>query len=505
MKIFVPLDSAAKALGADEVADAIARQAGARDLDVKIVRNGTRGMVWLEPLVEVETPEGRMGYGNVTPDQVPDLLDGKLNGLGRVEDIDWFARQTRLTFARCGVIDPLDLDDYAAHGGLVGLGRALGMTKPQIVQEVTDSGLRGRGGAGFPTGIKWKTVAEAEAPQKYIVCNADEGDSGTFADRMIIEGDPFSLIEGMAIAGLGVGATRGYVYLRSEYPDAIAVLSQAVRTARQRGLLGPDVLGSGRAFDMEVRTGAGAYVCGEETSLLNSLEGKRGTVRAKPPLPALQGFLGRPTVVNNVISLATVPVIFERGAKHYADFGLGRSRGTVTLQIAGNVKRGGLFETAFGMTLGQVVNDIGGGTATGRPVKAVQVGGPLGAYMPVEKFDTPMGYEEFDRNGGLIGHAGLVVFDDTVDMLRMARFAMEFCAVESCGKCTPCRVGAVRGVETIDRIAQGDAAAIPLLTDLCETMKDGSLCALGGFTPFPVMSALTHFPDDFATLQEAAE
>ncbi|TBN41215.1 formate dehydrogenase [Paracoccus subflavus] len=505
MKIFVPLDSAAKALGADEVAEAIARAAVARDLDVQLVRNGTRGMVWLEPLVEVETPEGRIGYGNVTSDQAADLLDGRLNSLGRVEDIDWFARQTRLTFARCGLIDPLDLDDYAAHGGLVGLRRAMDMTRAGIVQEVLDSGLRGRGGAGFPTGIKWKTVAEAEASQKYIVCNADEGDSGTFADRMIIEGDPFSLIEGMAIAGLGVGATRGYVYLRSEYPDAIAILTQAVKIARQRGLLGPDVLGSGRAFDMEVRTGAGAYVCGEETSLLNSLEGRRGTVRAKPPLPALQGFLGQPTVVNNVISLATVPVIFERGARHYADFGLGRSRGTVTLQIAGNVKRGGLFETAFGMTLGEVVNDIGGGTASGRPVKAVQVGGPLGAYMPVSKFDTPMGYEEFDRQGGLIGHAGLVVFDDTADMLRMARFAMEFCAIESCGKCTPCRIGAVRGVETIDRIAQGDAAAIPLLTDLCETMRDGSLCALGGFTPFPVMSALTHFPDDFATLQEAAE
>jgi formate dehydrogenase iron-sulfur subunit len=505
MKIFVPLDSAAKALGADEVAEALAREAMARGLDVQLVRNGTRGMVWLEPLVEVDTPQGRIGYGNVTVDQVKDLLDGKLNSLGRVEDIDWFARQTRLTFARCGVIDPLDLDDYAANGGLVGLRRALGMTGTKIVQEVTDSGLRGRGGAGFPTGIKWKTVAEAEALQKYIVCNADEGDSGTFADRMIIEGDPFSLIEGMAIAGLGVGATRGYVYLRSEYPDAIHILTQAVLIARQRGLLGPDVLGSGRAFDMEVRMGAGAYVCGEETSLLNSLEGKRGTVRAKPPLPALQGFLGQPTVVNNVISLATIPVIFEKGAQHYADFGLGRSRGTVTLQIAGNVKRGGLFETAFGMTLGEVVNDIGGGTASGRPVKAVQVGGPLGAYMPVSKFDTPMGYEEFDRQGGLIGHAGLVVFDDSADMLRMARFAMEFCAVESCGKCTPCRIGAVRGVETIDRIAQGDAAAIPLLTDLCETMKDGSLCALGGFTPFPVMSALTHFPDDFATLQEAAE
>lgn len=505
MRIYVPLDSAAKALGADAVADALTQQIAARGLDAQVIRNGSRGMVWLEPLVEIEANGQRLAYGPVTPADVGALLDGTLPGLGRVEDIPFFARQTRLTFARCGLIDPLDLDDYERHGGLVGLRRATGMDGAAIVAEVTASGLRGRGGAGFPTGIKWKTVADAVADQKYIVCNADEGDSGTFADRMIMEGDPFTLIEGMAIAALGVGATRGYVYMRSEYPVAIDVLERAVVIARQRGMLGADVLGSGRAFDMQVRVGAGAYVCGEETSLLNSLEGKRGTVRAKPPLPALEGFLGKPTVVNNVISLATVPVIFERGAAHYADFGLGRSRGTVTLQIAGNVARGGLFETAFGMTLGEVVNDIGGGTATGRPVKAVQVGGPLGAYMPIGKFHTPMGYEEFDQNGGLIGHAGLVVFDDSADMLQMARFAMEFCAIESCGKCTPCRIGAVRGVETIDRIAAGDPGAAALLTDLCETMKDGSLCALGGFTPYPVMSALTQFPDDFATHKEAAE
>lgn len=505
MKIYVPMDSAAKALGADAVAEALAREIAVRGLDAQIIRNGTRGMIWLEPLVEIDRGEGRVGFGPVTPADVPALLDGTADSLGLVDDIPFYAGQTRLTFARCGLIDPLDLDDYAAHGGLTGLRRAIAMSGAEIVQEVSDSGLRGRGGAGFPTGIKWKTVAEAVADQKYIVCNADEGDSGTFADRMIMEGDPFTLIEGMAIAGLGVGATRGYVYLRSEYPDAIRVMRAAVKIARQRGVLGADILGSGRAFDMEIRQGAGAYVCGEETSLLNSLEGKRGVVRAKPPLPALEGFLGKPTVVNNVISLATVPVIFEKGARYYADFGLGRSRGTVTLQIAGNVRQGGLYETAFGLTLGEVVNDIGGGTASGRPVKAVQVGGPLGAYMPVSKFDTPIGYEEFDRQGGLIGHAGLVVFDDTADMLQMARFAMEFCAIESCGKCTPCRIGAVRGVETIDRIAAGDPGAADLLTDLCETMKDGSLCALGGFTPFPVMSALTQFPDDFACQKEAAE
>ena len=509
MKIYVPCDSAAKALGADAVAAEIQAQAAARGIDITLVRNGTRGMIWLEPLVEVEGPNGRIAYGPVTPADVPHLFGDATECdcyLGLTDDLDWMRRQTRLTFARCGVIDPLSIDDYRAHGGFAGLERALGMGAEAIVDEVKQSGLRGRGGAGFPTGIKWDTVRLAHAPKKYIVCNADEGDSGTFADRMIMEGDPFSLIEGMIIAGLGVGADKGYVYLRSEYPDAIATMTRAVELARAAGVLGASVLGQGPAFDIEIRTGAGAYVCGEETSLLNSLEGRRGIVRAKPPLPALEGFLGRPTVVNNVISLATVPVIFEKGAAHYADFGLGRSRGTMPIQIAGNVARGGLFETAFGMPLGDLVNDIGGGTASGRPVKAVQVGGPLGAYMAPEKFDTPFGYEEFDAKDALIGHAGVVVLDEGADMLGLARFAMEFCAVESCGKCTPCRIGAVRGVETIDRIAAGDASAVPLLRDLCDTMKDGSLCALGGFTPFPVMSALNAFPEEFAAqTQEAAE
>ncbi|WP_424931285.1 formate dehydrogenase beta subunit [Amaricoccus macauensis] len=509
MKIFVPRDAAARAMGADDVADAVAIEARRRKIDVQIVRNGSRGMVWLEPLLEVETDAGRTGFGPVSATDVAGLFDVEFGehplGLGPVEEIPFFAQQTRLTFARCGVIDPLSLEEYEAHGGLAGLRRVIGMKRERIIDELKMSGLRGRGGAGFPTGVKWDTVSLAHADQKYIVCNADEGDSGTFADRMIMEGDPFTLIEGMAIAGIAVGATKGYVYMRSEYPDAVEVMNAAVQIAHKAGILGASVLGSEHTYDMEIRVGAGAYVCGEETSLLNSLEGKRGVVRAKPPLPALEGFLGKPTVVNNVISLATVPVIFEKGAEHYRDFGLGRSRGTIPIQIAGNVKYGGLFETAFGMSLGDLVDGIAGGTFTGRPVKAVQIGGPLGAYFPREKFDTPFGYEEFDGQGGLIGHAGIVVFDDSVDMLKMARFAMEFCAIESCGKCTPCRIGAVRGVETIDRIAGGDAGAAGLLTDLCETMKDGSLCALGGFTPYPVMSALTHFPDDFATHKEAAE
>jgi len=505
MKLFLSQDAASKALGSEAVAEAV-RQAAARGADVTLVRTGSRGMVWLEPLLEVETPEGRIAYGPVTPEDVPAILDGTSGkALGPTEDLPWMKAQTRLTFRRVGVIDPLSLDDYRANGGLAGLTRALAMTPAAIVAEVTESGLRGRGGAGFPTGIKWKTVADAPGPQKYIVCNADEGDSGTFADRMLMEGDPFTLIEGMVIAGLATGATRGYVYIRSEYPDAIRVMEAAVAAAGAAGILGPSVLGSGHAFTIDIRVGAGAYVCGEETSLLNSLEGRRGVVRAKPPLPALQGLFGRPTVVNNVISLATVPVILERGAAHYKGFGLGRSRGTIPLQIAGNVKRGGLFEAGFGLTLGEIVDDIAGGTGSGRPVKAVQVGGPLGAYFPRALFDTPFGYEEYAARDGLVGHAGIVVFDDSADMLKQARFALEFCAIESCGKCTPCRIGAVRGVETVDRIAAGDPAAPAILRDLCQTMKLGSLCALGGFTPYPVLSALTHFPDDFARTREAAE
>ena len=503
MKIYLPKDASARALGADAVADTIAALAP----DATLTRTGTRGMTWLEPLLEIEINGVRHGFGPVEPADIADILDdplGHAKSLGPVHDIAFFKAQTRLTFARVGVIDPTDISAYAAHGGLSGLRRALTMRDEAMINEVKESGLRGRGGAGFPTGIKWDTVRLAPADQKYIICNADEGDSGTFADRMLMEGDPFCLIEGMVIAGLAVGATRGYVYLRSEYPDAIATMTAAVIVARENGLLG-DVLGSGHQFDMDIRTGAGAYVCGEETSLLNSLEGKRGVVRAKPPLPAIHGFLGKPTVVNNVISLASIPTIFANGAAAYAAQGLGRSRGTIPVQLAGNVKYGGLFEAGFGMTLGALVNDIGGGTATGRPVKAVQIGGPLGAFFAPHQFDTPFGYEEFDGAGGLIGHAGLTVFDDSADMLGMARFAMEFCAVESCGKCTPCRIGAVRGVETLDRMAAGDPAAQEVLDDLCETMRDGARCALGGCTPYPVMSALRLFPDEFAPQKEAAE
>ncbi|WP_430433054.1 formate dehydrogenase beta subunit [Methyloversatilis sp.] len=505
-RIYVPIDSTALSLGADKVAKAIAAEAAKRGIAIELVRNGSRGAFFLEPMVEVQTPTGRMAYGPVQPKDVAALFDAgfvtggqHLLSLGPTDDIPYLKNQERLTSARIGITDPLSLDDYVDHGGFVGLDNALAMSGADVVKEVTDSGLRGRGGAAFPTGIKWNTVLGASADQKYIVCNADEGDSGTFSDRMIMEGDPYCLIEGMTIAGIAVGATQGYIYLRSEYPHAFATLKEAIRRARAAGWLGQDVRNSGKAFELDVRLGAGAYICGEETSLLESLEGKRGIVRFKPPLPALQGLFGKPTVINNVISLASVPIILAKGGAHYRDFGMGRSRGTLPFQLAGNIKRGGLVEKAFGLTMNELIHDFGGGTLSGRPVRAVQVGGPLGAYVPASQFDLPLDYEEYAKNGAMIGHGGIVVFDDTVNMAHMARYAMEFCAIESCGKCTPCRIGSTRGVEVIDRIVANEQRGknIALLQSLCDTMLNGSLCALGGMAPYPVLSALNHFPEDF--------
>ena len=505
--VYIPRDAAALAVGADEVAQALRDHAQASGLDVHIVRNGSRGLLWLEPLMEVQTAAGRVAYGPVQPEDIPGLLaagclEGRDHPLGHgpTEAIEYLARQERLTFARVGVIDPRCVEDYIAHGGFLGLKQALAMSPDDIVETVTSSGLRGRGGAAFPTGIKWKTVATTPAAQKYVVCNADEGDSGTFSDRLLMEGDPCTLIEGMAIAGLAVGATRGYIYVRSEYPQAIEALEHAIAAARAADWLGDDLQGSGRAFDLEVRVGAGAYICGEETSLLESLEGKRGVVRAKPPLPAISGLFGQPTVINNVISLASVPIILAKGAHHYREYGVGRSQGTLPFQLAGNIACGGLVEKAFGITLRELLYDFGGGSRSGRPLRAIQVGGPLGAWLPESQWDVPLDYEAYAKIAAMVGHGGIVACDDTVDMARMARWAMAFCAVESCGKCTPCRIGSTRGVETIERIAAGGPRReqeVALLRDLCDTMLGGSLCALGGMTPIPVLSALNHFPQDF--------
>lgn len=499
--VYVPGDSAARSIGSDEVAALIAAHAAKAGIDIELRRNGSRGALWLETLVEVDNGDGRFAYGPVTPADVDSLFANNfLNAgthplsLGKTESIEWLARQDRVTFTRVGIIEPLSLSQYEAHGGLAGLRTAL--THTDVVGEVLASGLRGRGGAGFPAGIKWRTVLEAAGDLKYVVCNADEGDSGTFADRMLMEGDPFTLIEGMAIAGIAVGATYGYIYIRSEYPSAIEVMNKAIVVGRLAGVLGKSVLGSDKSFDLEVRAGAGSYVCGEETAMLESLEGKRGMVRPKPPLPAISGLFGKPTVINNVLTLASVPAIMKDGSKSYQDRGIDRSRGTQVFQLAGNIARGGIVETGFGISLSEMITRFGGGTLTGHPVKAVQVGGPLGAYLSADQLDVALDYESLAEAGAMLGHGGIVVFDQSVNMLQQARFAMEFCATESCGKCTPCRIGAVRGVEVIDRIIAGEEREknLELLNDLCDLMTEGSLCAMGGLTPLPVRSALVHFP-----------
>ena len=510
--IYVPCDSSAISLGADRIASAIIEEAKKRSISIQLIRNGSRGLFWLEPLVEIDTPSGRIAYGPVKCSDITSLFDANfLEGgahdlfLGLTEELSYLKKQQRLTFARIGKTDPISLEDYIKNDGYKGLSNALNQTQADIVKAVTDSGLRGRGGAAFPTGIKWNTVLNTPSEQKYIICNADEGDSGTFSDRMVMEGDPFVLIEGMTIAGLAVGANQGYIYLRVEYPHAHKALATAIEKAYAAGYLGDDIKASGKAFHLEVRLGAGAYICGEETSLMESLEGKRGLVRFKPPLPAISGLFGKPTVVNNVISLASVPIILDKGGDYYRDFGMGRSRGTLPLQLAGNIKHAGLVELAFGMTLRELLYDFGGGSATGKPIKAVQVGGPLGAYLPESQFDTPLDYEAFAANWTVLGHGGVVAFDETANMAELARYNMEFCAIESCGKCTPCRIGSTRGYEVIDSIIAGQNIGknIPLLRDLCNTLLNGSLCALGGMTPYPVLSALNHFPKDFGIDNEA--
>lgn len=510
--VYVPCDSAALCLGADKVAARIAEEAKKRNININLVRNGSRGLFWLEPLVEISTDKGRIAYGPVQTKDVSSLFDADfLTGgahpllLGLTEEIAYLKKQERLTFARVGITDPVNLDDYLANDGYRGLKNALAMTGADIVKHVTDSGLRGRGGAAFPTGIKWNTVLNTASEQKYVICNADEGDSGTYSDRMIMEGDPFVLIEGMTIAGIAVGATQGYIYLRCEYPHSQVALSTAIAKAYEAGYLGDNILGSGKKFDLEVRLGAGAYICGEETSLMESLEGKRGLVRFKPPLPAISGLFGKPTVINNVISLASVPIILDKGGEYYKNYGMGRSRGTLPIQLAGNLKHPGLIELAFGITLRELLYDYGGGSASGKPIKAVQVGGPLGAYLPESQFDTLVDYEAFAAIWAVLGHGGIVAFDDTVDMAEMARYSMEFCKIESCGKCTPCRIGSTRGMEVIEDIMRGHDLNknVPLLRDLCNTLLNGSLCALGGMTPYPVLSALNHFPADFGIADQA--
>lgn len=511
LAIYVPRETSAASLGAERVAAAVADLAAQSDGGLRLIRNGSWGACWLEPLLEISDGNQRIAYANVGADEVAGIIEAHRNGasharkLGPTVEIPYLIQQDRWTFHRCGLIEALSLEDYQRHGGWAGLEKAFEIGSAATVEQVKISGLRGRGGAGFPAGIKWQTVADASADQKYVACNADEGDSGTFSDRMLMEGDPYTLIEGMAIAGFAVGASLGMIYLRSEYPLARQILAAALANARESGWLGDNIRGSGFSFDIELHIGGGSYVCGEETAMLESLEGKQGLVRFKPPLPALEGLFGKPTVVNNVVTLGSVANILRLGGDRYAALGVDRSKGTLAFQLGGNIKRGGLVEKAFGVTLRELIEDWGGGTATGRPIKAVQIGGPLGPYFPAAKLDTPLEYEKFAAAGGMIGHGGIVVFDDTVDMAEQARFAMEFCALESCGKCTPCRIGSVRGVELIDKIRAGTDRDrnLQVLDELCDTMIHGSLCAMGGMTPFPVRSAVQCFPQDFESAGES--
>ena len=458
----VPRETLANALGADRIAAQLAQDGH------EVVRTGSLGLCWAEPMVEIDG----IAYGPVS-----DLAHLEAARIGPTGEIPALSRQHRLVFDRCGRVDPFDYDPTAIRAHLE-------RAPADILAEIEASGLRGRGGAGFPAHIKWRTVHDTPADRKYVVVNADEGDSGTFADRLIMEGDPFRLIEGMLIAGRAIGADTGVVYLRSEYPLAAEVFSEAIAAARGLGLL--------ETFDIELFVGAGAYICGEETSLLESLEGKRGEIRAKPPVPAIAGLFGRPTLVHNVITLCAVPAILEHGGAAYAELGVGRSTGTMTFQLAGNVERGGLIELPFGVSLRELIEDWGGGTRTGRDVGAVQVGGPLGAYLSGAQLDTPMTYEALAAIGAGVGHGGIVVFDDTVDLVRQAHFAFAFCAHESCGKCTPCRIGAVRGKETVEALIASERPEVELaiIADLCDVMEQASLCQMGGMTPTPVRSAL---------------
>lgn len=506
ISIYIPQESTALALGADEIATKITEEATKRGLDIAITRNGSRGMLWAEPLLEVDVEGIRHGYANIDPDNVTSLFDANFltggihpSSLGPVEEVDYLKNQDRVIFARAGLDDPTDINAYQTRDGFSALKKALEMSASDITEEVFASGLRGRGGAGFPTGIKWRTVMAAQADEKHIVANADEGDSGTFSDRLVMECDPYRLIEGMTLAGLATHATNGVIYLRSEYPVAAKILSTAIQRANDANLLGTNILGSGIDFNLKLFVAAGAYICGEETALLESLEGKRGQVRAKPPLPALEGLFGKPTVINNVITFCSVPEIISNGGDWYANLGMGRSTGTMPFQLGGNIKRGGLVEKAFGVTLRDLIETFGHGTRTGQPFRAAQIGGPLGAYVPDSLLDLPMDYETLMKNGVGVGHGGMVIFDDSVDMLAQARYAFEFCVHESCGKCTPCRIGSVRGKETIDKIAAGTNIAdnLDLVADLCDVMEDGSLCAMGGMTPIPVRSAIKYFQEDF--------
>jgi len=488
VRLYLSNDTSSCAAGTERLAEAWRQRS-----DVELVRTSSRGAFYLEPMVERDSPEGRLAWCHVTADDLPKILAG--DGGNPVSTIPFLSKQTRHTFAAFGMTEPLSLEAYQAHGGFAGLRKARQVSPSAIIREIKTSRLRGRGGAAFPVWKKWDVAATTTADRKYVVANADEGDAGTYCDRMIMEGDPFRLIEGMLICARAIGAGAGYIYCRQEYPAATACLRAAIRAAGEAGWLESD----GQPFTIEVVSGAGSYVCGEETALLESLEGRRGVVRARPPHPAQSGLYGRPTIVSNVLTFATIPNILARGGAWHASLGTEGSCGTIALQLGGRVKQPGLIEIPFGLTLREVLDQFGQGVADGARLKAVQVGGPLGSLFTDAQLDIPICFDEFAKADAILGHGGIVVFDDQTDMLELSRHLMAFVADESCGKCVPCRIGSLRAREILERIQSGQAteADLSLLTELGDTMKATSLCALGSRAPYPVLSALQQFPVEF--------
>ncbi|GAB4173338.1 MAG: NADH-quinone oxidoreductase subunit NuoF [Calditrichia bacterium] len=512
-KLIVGYGSCGIAAGAKKVYEALESYITEKNVPIELDKTGCIGMCYREPLIEFRTKDQEKGviYGDVTPDMAIQLLetfvaDQPLPDTNVVkaedkpaEEEGFYKNQIRIVLRNAGIIDPEKIDDYKDKDGFQGLERALSMSPEQVIEEVKQSGLRGRGGAGFPTGLKWQFARGSKGDEKYVICNADEGDPGAFMDRSVLEGDPFSVIEGMTIAAYAIGANKGVIYVRAEYPLAIKRLQIALEQARKAGYLGDNILNSGFSFDLYIKEGAGAFVCGEETALIASVEGKRGMPRIRPPFPAQSGLWGKPTNINNVETYANIPWILFHGADKFAAYGTEKSKGTKVFALAGKIKKGGLVEVPMGMTLKEIIFDIGGGILDDREVKAVQMGGPSGGCIPADMFDIAVDYENVNRTGAIMGSGGMVVMDDRTCMVDVAKFFLAFTQDESCGKCTFCRVGTKRMLEILTRITEGEGKPEDLdtLEKLADNIRKSSLCGLGQTAPNPVLTTLKYFRHEY--------
>ncbi len=508
VRILVGMATCGISAGAKPVLDTLVNEVKEKNLNnVKVVQTGCIGMCTYEPIVEVYVPnEEKITYTHVNPDKAKKIVEEVIKNISddslektSLMESEFYKKQKRVALRNCGIINPEDINEYIAKDGYTALGKALAMTPDEVITLLKNSGLRGRGGAGFPTGMKLSFAAPNKADQKYIICNADEGDPGAFMDRSVLEGDPHAVLEAMAIAGYAIGATKGFIYVRAEYPVAVKRLQIAIEQARELGLLGKNIFGSGFDFDIETRLGAGAFVCGEETALMQSIEGKRGMSRVKPPFPANKGLWGKPTVINNVETLANIPQIINNGYEWFRSFGTEKSPGTKVFALGGKIKNTGLVEVPMGTTLREVIYDIGGGCPNGKEFKAVQTGGPSGGCLTKDHLDTPIEYETLMAAGSMMGSGGMIVMDEDNCMVDIARFFLDFIVDESCGKCTPCRVGTKRMLEILDKITSGKGTMEDLdeLESLANSVKDSSLCGLGQTAPNPVLSTLKLFRDEY--------